>query len=327
LRIQTFTAKTVAQAMADVRRAIGHEAVILQVEEGTRKTPARVIVAMEPAGIENRADRVIDTVPDSDAGYSTENVDHLLAYHGVSETLKNELQNGLSSIEAPDLLGALTQALDLSLRFRPFSVRVQTSAILVGQPGQGKTLTALRLAASARAANRPVQIITLDADSAGALQQMQPFCTALDIPLLASTAQEIDADYVAADDTLTLIDTTGINPYALSDIQALSALLAKTKIEPVWVTACGADSLEFLEQARIFAEFGVQRIIATRADSCRRFGALLNLLGQSRMALAGLSASPLMSEPLLSGSPAQLARKLLASPISVASPLVEKNAA
>jgi flagellar biosynthesis protein FlhF len=185
----------------------------------------------------------------------------------------------------------------------------------------------LRLAASARAANRAVQVITLDADSAGALQQMQPFCTALDIPLQSGTAADIDVSVATDTDMLTLIDTTGINPYAMSDIQALSALLAKTKIEPIWVTACGADSLEFLEQARIFAEFGVQRIIATRADSCRRFGALLNLLGQSRMALAGISASPLMSEPMLAGNPATLARKLLASPVSVASPLVEKNAA
>lgn len=327
MRIQTFTAKTVAQAMADVRRALGHEAVILQVEEGTRKTPARVIVAMEPDGLANRAEMVIDTVPDSDAGYSSHTLNQLLSFHGLSEALATELNNNLTSIQSSDLHDALTQALDLSLRFRPFSVRVQTSAILVGQPGQGKTLTVLRLAASARAANRPVQIITLDASSAGALQQMQPFCTALDIPLRAGTADDIDASLAADTDILTLIDTTGLNPYAVPEIQALSLVLAKTKIEPIWVAACGADTLELLEQARIFAEFGVQRIIATRADSCRRFGAVLNLLGQSRMALAGLSASPLMSEPLLAGSPATLARKLLASPISVASPLAEKIAA
>ncbi len=326
MRIRTFTAKTVSGAMADVRREIGTQAVIIQVEEATRKTPARVVVALEQMPHMDRADLVIDTLPDSDAGYSDETIKRLFAIHGVNDTLATELQNSLASFQAIDLKAALTQALDLTLRFRPFSVRVQSSAILIGQPGQGKSLAALRLAASAHAAGRSSRLITLDSESAGAMHQLESFCRALEIDIQSMTASDLAKSGLEDDDRFTIVDTTGMNPYAIADIQDMSHILASTRIEPVWVTACGADSGEFLEQARIFREFGVQRIIATRADSCRRFGALINLMGSSRMALAGLSASPFMSEPLLSGSAYTLAQKLLAAPLSTPVPFVEKIA-
>jgi flagellar biosynthesis protein FlhF len=274
-----------------------------------------------------RADTVIDTLPASDSGFSPDNIARLLDFHGVTDPLKTELQNTITTHTDSDLLEALTQALDLSLRFRPLSVRVQSSVLLIGQPGQGKTLTALRLAASAHAAKRRVQIITLDADSAGAMAQMESFCTTLNIPLHAMTLAQTCAASAVANDQLTIIDTTGFNPYVMADIQATSRIVAQTRIEPVWVTACGADSGEFLEQSRIFRELGVQRLIATRADSCRRFGALLNLLGQSSVALAGMSVSPFMSEPILTGAASTLARKLVATPVYLDASKIEKNAA
>ncbi len=306
MRIKIFTAKTVALAMAEVRREIGTDAVIIQVEEPTRKSPARVVTAIEQAAVQHRADWVIDTLPD----FPAQTFAQLLRFHGVDEAVSASLQHSAEAFAADDLMDRLVQALDIKLQFRPISLRVQTSALLIGQPGQGKSLTVMRLAAAAKHAGRTVKIITLDGGSAGALAQLEPFCAALEIPLQAVAA----ADLVVGDEEqLTLVDTAGLNPYALTDMEALSHILAQTKIEPIWVTACGADSGEFLEQSRIFSALGTRRVIATRADSCRRFGALINLLAQGNVALAGLSASPFMADPLVGGSALALAQKLVAT--------------
>ncbi len=306
MRIKIFTAKTVALAMADVRREIGTDAVIIQVEEPTRKIPARVVAAIEQAAVQHRADMIIDALPD----FPGQKFAQLLRFHGVDDAVAASLQNSAESFAADSMTDRLVQALEMRLQFRTISLRVQTSALLIGQPGQGKSLTVMRLAAAAKHAGRTVRIITLDGASAGAVAQLEPFCAALDISLQAALPVDIS---VGDGDQLTLVDTAGLNPYALADMEALSHLLAQTRIEPIWVTACGADSGELLEQARIFSALGARRVIATRADSCRRFGALINLLAQGNVALAGLSASPFMADPLVGGSAVSLAQKLVAT--------------
>jgi flagellar biosynthesis protein FlhF len=314
VRIQTFTAKTLNQAMADVRRSLGTVAVILQVEEATRKNPARVVAAIEPTHAQSRADSIVDDVPENTAETIAAKIAQLCAFHGVVADVQAKLQTTVAAFDTDDLESALTQALELMMSFRPIALRVQTSLMLIGQPGQGKSLTAARLAVAAKAQGRNVRIITLDASSAGAMSQLQTFCTPLSIPVQEMTADELAHTDTTQSDTFSIIDTGGFNPYALDDITMMTQLLARTRIEPVWVSSCGIDTQELTEQAQIFSALGAQRLIATRADTCRRFGALLTIICQHRIALAGLSDSPYISEPLRNGSAAQLAEKLFADP-------------
>jgi flagellar biosynthesis protein FlhF len=314
VRIKTFTAKTVAAAMADVRRELGRDAVIIQVTEATRKDPAKVVAAIEPTYLHARAESVIDTMPAITRTNWQHQLNPLLVHHGLSASLQNRLVQSLEDFDALDATAALTQSLGLTLAFRPVATHAAGALMLVGQSGQGKTLAGARLAAAAKSQSRAARIITLDGGSAGAMAQLDTFCGPLDIAVQGCTSEQLSALQLAEDTIFTLVDTAGINPYDLADIAALSRVLSRTHIEPVWVMSCGADTAEALEQARIFSALGVQRVIATHADSCRRFGSLLDILHGQALKLAGICDSPYMSDPVIAGCAGALAAKMLAVP-------------
>jgi flagellar biosynthesis protein FlhF len=313
VRIQTFTAKTVAAAMADVRRALGRDAVIIQVEEATRKNPAKVVAAVEPTHVQARADSIIDSMPEITRTNWQHTLQPLFDWHGLTADLQTRVLATLESFDAIDAAAALTQALSLTFRFTPVAIENQSSIMLVGQPGHGKSLATARLAAAAKARGCGVRVITLDGGSAGAMAQLDAFCAPLEIAVDAISSDNLQLSDVRGDG-ITIVDTAGINPYDLADVASLSRVLARTGIEPVWIMTCGIDSRDACEQAQIFSALGVQRLIATHADSCRRFGTLFNVLDQQNMSLAGLCASPFVAEPMLAGSVALLAQKLLAVP-------------
>jgi len=78
------------------------------------------------------------------------------------------------------------------------------------------------------------------------------------------------------------------------------------------VLAAGGDAAEAGEQARIFADLGAARLIMTRVDAARRLGALLSASMDSGLAIAQVSLSPYLSEPLSALNAGTLARILFA---------------
>lgn len=316
MRLKIFTGKTVALAMAQVRETLGDTAVIVNVERGSRSGFARVTAAIDDAATIEPAPHGADQ-PQVDTGalYDPVHLAAVLHYHGIPASFAQRVKHTADTYSDAPLAEALGEALAGLLCFAPLALKQETMLMLVGQPGQGKTLTAVRLAAQTKWQGRRARIITTDGASAGAFAQLAAFCNPLEIPVVdANTIDALDSAASEGFEGLTIIDTVGMNPYALQDIEHLTRARARTKAEAVLVFAANTDAQEAAETGEIFASLGVRRMIVTRADSSRRLAAVIATMARCKLGLAALSASPFVADPLLAATPRLLAERLLDKP-------------
>jgi flagellar biosynthesis protein FlhF len=153
-------------------------------------------------------------------------------------------------------------------------------------------------------------VIGADAARAGGQEQLRALLTPLGVtPETASTPSELRAAAVAAD-TLTLIDTSGINPFRGEEVARLAQWLGAAECEPVLTLAAGTDAQDALEMVGVFATLGVRRCLVTRLDVARRFGAVI-AAGIAGIALAEASVSPLIGKAMPALTAPGLARLLL----------------
>src|SRR6185436_978095 len=157
MRLKTFIAATVAEAMARVRAELGPDAVIVATEKPARG-PARVVAAIEPdPPMPGPApDAESETPPPAIAGDPSAGFEAALARHGVPSALRRRLAavaNGSGD-------AALAPALAASFRFADLTRRRSAAPIvLLGPHGAGKTSTAAKLAARARLDGHAVRLV------------------------------------------------------------------------------------------------------------------------------------------------------------------------
>lgn len=319
MRLKVYTAKTVAAAMDRIRAELGDDAVIVTVDAAQRGGPVRVTAAIDRQPMREAPGRFESEPPPppsrADAPFDATQLAAVLRYHSAPTPVATRLQTlaaGFADSSAPE---ALARGLEEMTPFAPLDLASSRPLLLAGLPGQGKTLAAARLATAARLAGRAVRIITLDAGAAGALEQLRAFCAPIEAELhVAEDARALERRCGVRFEGLTIIDTAGLNPYALADIELIAHGIKRSGAEPIWVMAAGIDALEAAEMADIFASLGARRLIATRLDAARRLGALLTAPIKARLALAGFCASPFLSDPIEPATPLALARLLLDKP-------------
>src|SRR5262249_34945992 len=109
-----------------------------------------------------------------------------------------------------------------------------------------------------------------------------------------------------------IIDTQGVNPFDENEMAALGALAAGAKAEPVLVMAAGGAADEAADLAASFAQIGCRGLLTPRIDTARRLGGMLAAAGGNRLALAEVSASPMVADGLQALNALALARLLIA---------------
>lgn len=301
MRLKAFEAATVAEAMADIRRTLGDDAVIVATETAARGV--RVVAATEPT---DAAVGTLADAPDDLADRLYDRLDRHRVPAAVIETLV-----GLSlTIGGDDPALALGGALDAAFTFRPLHLdEGPQRLLLVGPPGQGKTVTTARLAARAVLAGRTVGVLAADMSRAGAFAQIGDLCRPMGLkPLPWSPAAPLDA----IDADILLIDGPGVDPFDPADMESVSEIAAATSAEPVLVLAAGTDADEAADIARAFAGLGVRRLIATRLDIARRLGGIL-AAAHAGLALADAGIGRAIAETLVAMTPLALARLILST--------------
>jgi flagellar biosynthesis protein FlhF len=312
MRIKTFTARTMTEAMAQVRAEMGPEAIIVSTGSGRSGRNATVTAAIEPARAARRPARRRAPQPDADDAMQAQVLDQTLGFHNVPEEITRQLTRAAQAMDADSTEMALAAALDTVFRFQPLADRPGRPLMLIGPPGAGKTVTLAKLAARALLAGaQQVRLITTDVARAGAVEQLATYGDALELPL--ATARDADELrlQIAAGDAPTLIDSSGVNPFDAADRDGLKALLAAGDIEPVLVLAAGMDAGDMADAAGLFAELGARRLVITRLDAARRLGAILATAQNAGTALAEISLSPYVADSLQPVNPVSLARLLL----------------
>jgi flagellar biosynthesis protein FlhF len=304
MRLRNFTAPSMQEAMALVRQELGPEAIIVSSDDeaGT----VRVTAALEEA--EPRAPQISDTDV-------TDQLSEALAASGVPGPLAEKLLMASLSFEADDVLVALSGALAAVYSFMPIADQGRSRPLmLVGPPGAGKTMAIAKLAARAVMAKRPVNLVTADTVRAGAIEQLAAVARILHVELRTAENAARLASLVlrAAPDALTLIDSSGVNPYSTADRRELSALVAVAGAEPILVMPAGGDALDAIDIGRIFRDLGCSRMAVTRLDLTHRLGSVLAAADAAKLGFAEAGIAPEIADGMVPFNPVVLARRLIA---------------
>jgi flagellar biosynthesis protein FlhF len=310
MRLRTFTARSMPEAMALVREHLGIDAIILSTrsDKGTTTVTAALDRA-EPELGRTAGDALSGTTADP-----SEILHEALLSHGTPSRLLETLLAAALELAAETPVLALAGALDAVFSFAPLTDRRSARPImLVGPPGAGKTVSVAKLAARAVVAGRLPCIISSDTIRAGGIAQLEAFSRVLDLPLYrVENPRQLHQLVAAADnEDLVLIDSAGINPYSASDRNELAEYVAAADAEPVLVLPAGGDIYDSTEIAQAFRALGSTRFLATRLDMAHRLGSTLAAADSARLSFADAGIAPDVAQGLTPLNPVALARLLL----------------
>ena len=321
MRLKSYQAATMREALALIRQELGDDAIILSSTRGDGGRGVKVTVAVETPDAQEIApndSRVGNAAAELNRSEILDVLSQVLTRHGVPEELNDRLLRSAASLPIRMPLQGLAAALDANFGFNPFPLKqVMKPLFFVGPPGVGKTATLAKLAARTVLSGMEPVIATADTMRAAAVAQLQTYTNALQLPL---TVIESPSDLrrllaAAKPHQIVLVDSGGINPWLGEEIVQLQQLLdQEMPIEPVLVLAAGGDALEMAEAAAHFrTHLPISRLLVTKLDLARRLGGLLTAAFNGRLYLADVAMSPQVADGLNALSPLTLARRLLAS--------------
>ena len=303
-----------AEAMAELRRECGDDAIIVSTEETA--TGVKVVVALEEP--DDDVPGVGAVTSDPVAALSADDpidvVHEALLAHGIPNRLLERLVDASFLVGSDDPTEALTGAFRQVFTFHSFANRRSKQPLmLIGAPGSGKTLTVAKLAARAVFAKRKTRLITTDTIRAGGIEQLHAFARLMKLPMQTAESEDQLVRLVsmsAADETV-IIDAPGINPYSARDMMELAGYIKAVNAEPVLVMAAGGDVVDSMDQAQEFAKLGATRMIVTRLDMVRRLGGMLAAADAARLPFSEYSSTADVVDGLSTFDPRHLARMLL----------------
>lgn len=326
MRLKSFEAPTLKQAMDQIRASLGEDALIVATDRAGRGTAVRVTAAIPDA---RETSDVLHVDPREFNGTPTKDpvplLRNALADNGVREELSLRLLEAASLVPTPVAPAlALAAALDTVFDFSPMGKtggRVATghglrrATLLVGPPGAGKTVSAAKLAARAHAARNTVHLATIDTVKTGGIEHLAALADALEIEMtLARNPRELTLLIAGAGGDVTIVDSAGINPFDEEEAKDLARFLDAAAVEPVLVLPAGLDRIDAVETALAFARMGCRRMVLTRLDMTRRLGGTLEAAYESGLAFSDISVSPAIvgeGGGLAALNPVALARLML----------------
>ncbi len=331
MRLKSFYAKTMTEAMQMVRESLGEDAIIVATREENGGKAVRVTAAVDDitlaSAAKGRRDGIAfelgkdgdvaednswlqyDDEQDDDSAMTEAIMDALLR-HNAPEDILDQVVNCAALMDLEDPIVAFIGALDTLFSFTPLPTTTYKKAMMfVGVPGAGKTLVVAKLAARGVMNGLKVAVITTDTVRAGGIEQLESFTKLLKIDLKTAKTPE---DLAALLKTLSgydqiLIDTPGFNPFNPTDMKSLAKLLAMGDIEPILVLPAAGDATESGEMARIFSALGVRRVVPSRLDIARRLGGLLAAAQHGGLAFADVCSSARVADGLEPLSPRRFA--------------------
>ena len=315
MRLKSFIAANVPEAMALVREQLGANAVILSTQNDAVSGKVKITAALEEEPLDAYSDEGSAPEALSEVLHSLDQLAEALEHHRVPLGLADRMLAAAGDLPTPEGPLALAGAIDAVLKFSaPPDGGDGRPVMLVGPPGAGKTATAAKLCARARhAEGEPACLITMDGEKAGGLAQIAAFSEALDAPLQTAETPEDLVELLPAGplDRLVVIDTPGCNPLDGRAGEALVRAAEAVSARMVLVLSAGGDVLEAAEWAETFAGWGATRLIATKLDTTRRLGSLLSAADAGGLTLCGVGISPNIGGGLTPVNPVSLARLLL----------------
>lgn len=347
MRLRTFIAKDMREAMAQIRAEMGVEAVIIS-SQRAKEGGILVRAALEEMPAEAQAEEAVAAyaetleadaaLPDFEQQYHQGLIRRLrtapprpepqapsrnfnraelltiLRGHRAPDTLAHRLAEAAEKTGLTDMTLALASALDQRMKTQPIELAKASALLLTGPHGAGKTAVAAKLAAQARMAGRAVKLIAGDAKGAGAVERLKTFAGHLDVSFAVAEDTGELAKLIAAcakENMLAIVDTAGFDPRNGKARNAFAALAKIGSIEAVGVVSAASDAEEMMEIVQALTSLGTRRLIVTGLDTARRLGTLA-AAATTAPALAHVTRSPFVAGALETLTPLSLARALIA---------------
>lgn len=306
MKLKTFTAQTIPEAMDAIRAELGDEALIVS----SIRLPAggvQLVVATEEQGTDTALEEALYGAPEE---HHTAPLRALLNAHHTPALLVERM--ALSVLDSKRKTGEhlLEEALSI-FTFSPLtSSKTKRAFALTGPAGVGKTIAVAKMAVEATLKKLRVSVITMDTQKAGGIEQLGAFTDVLKIPLkmarnMSEAGALIETERLKSD--LILIDTPAANPWIVTDMGKVAELKQIEGVETILTLPAGLDSPESGEIADSFSRAGCSRLIATRLDASRSYGNLLYAAHMGELELANFSGAPSVTEPLYPLAPKTLA--------------------
>lgn len=270
MRIVSFLAPSSEQAIADLRHKLGDDAIVL-----ATKTLDDGQVSVTGAVNDDSCD-LAEVLAPSEQSRSLEWLTALTDFHEWPLKNRDRLEPILSELNPaePELvLKTLVRAL---FRFDDSLTKGQERLFLSGPPGCGKTVTTAKLAATHILAGDSVDVLTLDTDRAGGLDQLTALLSPLGIsPVPVSTPSDLPELIAAREGDVVLVDSASANPFDPADLGTISTLASRANAELLLILPAGLGCSDSAEIARNYAALGAKAMLVTKLDVARRCGGIL----------------------------------------------------
>lgn len=305
MRLKSFTAGTIKEAMQMIRETLGEDAIILETREENGGRSVRVTAAIdkdtEATMPRAQEDVVYDDWAFDDNMDVSEQIGDALLRHAVPDALIDDIVAQVNTMGINDPQEAMLNALQTMFAFKPLPTKTYGRPLmLVGPPGAGKTLAAAKLAARGALVGQKMAVITTDVVRAGGVEQLEAFTRLMKINLQkAETPKQIKerlSEIKNVDQII--IDTAGVNPFDPESIKLLARMIAAAECDPVLVIPAGMDADESGEIARVFQMVGARSMISTRIDVARRLGSVLSAAHLGGLNLAEVSNTAKVADGL-----------------------------
>jgi flagellar biosynthesis protein FlhF len=312
MRLKTFTARDMAEAMELIRLDMGPDAVIVtssRTRMGNFEVRAAVDGPAPPPPMEDEADAHPPRQPAVDLQAVCVRA---LFHHGVPDPLAVALAAHAARLDTAEPVAALARALEARFAFQPLALAPHRPVLLVGAPGSGKTSATARLASRASLGGADAELICADPEREASRAQIEVYADVLGARRLELGSPEELATWAHERDESrpAFVDTPSINPFDDTEVAKINALVCASGGDPVFVFDAGAQPLDLADQAGVFAALGCRRAIMTRCDVARRIGGAL-AVAEAGLALSGLTASPYIGSGITPATPLRLARLVL----------------
>lgn len=350
MQLQTFLARGMKDALADVRDRMGPDAVIISSEtapDGSvivraaldeadalddmafsdeaigdiweTTTPEPLTLASqqpEPMSVDAqvRAIRAKSPRRGRRRRFDRGELLAIFAHHRLPDGMAHALAEKSAGTGINDMTLALAAAIDVRMKTAPIDYQSDKALLLLGLGGVGKTATVAKLAAHAQLAGRAVTLIGADTEGAGAVARLGAFAEHLKAEILsAASPTQLDRRVHEAlgRGHLVIVDTAGFDPRQAKAAEAMRTLAHIADIEAIGVVSAMTDGEEICEIASALGRIGVSRLVVTQLDLARRFGALAGVAMCEGLRLAHTTRSPFVAAGLDALTPLMLARLLV----------------